>query len=116
MENFKCKDVGFGTNKCVYEIFLPWKCKFSWESDDKLVSKCVAIDKCILPEILKLWGDGIRTGGCCCGHGNQDMAFISVRDDYVGQMVERGYEPYALEDAPNKRIAFIPKTKFYYKT
>lgn len=31
---------------------------------------CFAIDTCIVPAVLALWDTGIRTIGCCCGHGS----------------------------------------------
>lgn len=50
----KCKDIGFGTFNCAYNIMLPWV-----GNDRKLHT--VAIDKCLLPEIISLWELGIKT-------------------------------------------------------
>ena len=31
---------------------------------------CFAIDACIAPALQALWDAGIKTVGCCCGHGS----------------------------------------------
>lgn len=31
--------------------------------------KCLALDACIVPAVKALWGAGIVTISCCCGHG-----------------------------------------------
>lgn len=31
---------------------------------------CFRLDRCIAPAIEALWAAGIRTRGCCCGHGS----------------------------------------------
>ena len=72
-----CKDVEPQSYSCAYHIYLPWKCKFAWEDDSKLEPKLVSIDKCLLHEITHLWEIGIKTTGCCCGHGDFSKAFIS---------------------------------------
>jgi len=37
------------------------------------------IDSCIAPIVRALARGGIRTRGCCCGHGKRD-GFISLQD------------------------------------
>ena len=32
---------------------------------------CFVLDKCIVPAVRALWNAGIRTIGCCCGHGSR---------------------------------------------
>lgn len=32
--------------------------------------KCFRLDACIVPAVKTLWAAGIRTIGCCCGHGS----------------------------------------------
>lgn len=104
----KCSDIGFGTGACAYAIYLPWKVKFHWEDESQRRPKCVWIDKCLLPEILKLWEMGIKTTGCCCGHGHKSKAFIGVQDEYIPKMKELGYKVGFNEDS------FIPKTELNY--
>jgi len=101
-----CKDIDFGTYYCSYSIYLPWKVKFKWENIDSSRWQCVEIDKCLLPEILKLWEMGIKTTGCCCGHGDSSKAFISVQNEFISKMLDLGYIT-ALG-------GFKPKTKLKY--
>lgn len=32
--------------------------------------QCFALDECIVPAVQILWAAGIKTLGCCCGHGS----------------------------------------------
>ena len=32
--------------------------------------RCFAIDRCIAPAVKAVWAAGIKTTGCCCGHGD----------------------------------------------
>ena len=110
----KCNEIGFGTGYCAYAIYLPWKVKFEWEDESQRRPKCVSIDKCLLPEIIQLWEKGIRTTGCCCGHGNINMAYIGVRFEDIDKMKELGYKVYFNHHRPNDEDSFIPKTKLQY--
>ena len=85
-KNIPCKDVEPQSYSCAYHIYLPWKCKFAWEDDSNLEPKLVSIDKCLLHEITHLWEIGIKTTGCCCGHGDFSKAFISVHPAYTEAM------------------------------
>lgn len=110
----KCNETKFGTGNCAYAIYLPWKVKFSWEDESQRQSKCVSIDKCLLPEILQLWEMGIKTTGCCCGHGRHEMAFIGVQDKYISQMKKMGYKVQYNSCRPKDEDIFIPKTELAY--
>jgi len=93
---------------------LPWLCKLPWENESERVPKYVAIDKCLLPEVLKLWELGIKTTGCCCGHGHSDHAFIGVSDEFIPRMKEFGYKVQRNECRPNDEDEFVPKTNLSY--
>ena len=110
-----CNDVKFGTYECSYKIMLPYLCKFPWEDDSKLQSKTVSIDKCLLPEILQLWERGIKTTGCCCGHGDIDKAYIGVIFEDIDKMKDMGYTVAYNPCRPNDDDSFIPKTKMKYE-
>ena len=110
-----CKDVEPQSYSCAYHIYLPWKCKFAWEDDSKLEPKLVSIDKCLLHEITHLWEIGIKTTGCCCGHGDLSKAFISVHPAYIETMKELGYTTYYNKFNPDAKDHFVPKTIFRYK-
>ena len=114
-KNIKCSDVSFQTYECSYRIYLPWKCKFPWEDDSQKEEKLVAIDKCLLPEILKLWELGIKTTGCCCGHGDASKAFIGVHPEYIKTMRTLGYKNYYNEHNPECEDHFIPQTYLKYQ-
>jgi len=105
----KCDEIPFGTGYCSYAIYLPWKVNFNGGEN-----KCVSIDKCLLPEIIQLWEMGIKTTGCCCGHGDYSKAFIGVRDEYIDKMKEMGYKVWYNPYRPNDEDSFIPKTKLIY--
>lgn len=103
----ECKDIGFGTYDCSYNVMLPW-----FGDDGR--AHTVAIDKCLLAEVVSLWEQGIKTTGCCCGHGRQGMAFIGVRPEHIPKMKELGYEVWFNECRPGDEDSFVPKTKLEY--
>ena len=109
-----CKDVGFGTYNCAYNIMLPYLVKDPTEPEAAPQPKYIAVDKCLLPEILRLWEAGIKTTGCCCGHGRADMAFIGVRPEYIDRMKEMGYKVAFNSCRPGDEDSFIPMTKLEY--
>ena len=110
----QCKDVGFGTYNCAYNIMLPYLVKDPTEPEAAPQPKYVAVDKCLLPEILRLWEAGIKTTGCCCGHGRPEMAFIGVRPEYIDRMKELGYTVFYNSCRPGDEDSFIPMTKLEY--
>jgi len=105
-----CNEIGFGTYDCAYNIMPPFKTGTLKEF------RYVAIDKCLIREILDLWEQGIRTTGCCCGHGDKakDMSFIGVAFEDIPKMKALGYEVRYNPYRPNDEDSFIPKTKFQY--
>lgn len=109
-EEIKCKDIDFGTYKCSYTIYLPWLCKYLWEDESERRPKKVCIDKCLLPEILDLWEKGIRTTGCCCGHGSREKAYIGVYSEDVQKMKDLGYSTFEY----SYEKCFCPKTELNY--
>ena len=110
----KCKEIGFGTYDCAYNIMLPWLVTDPTEPDAPPRPKTVAIDKCLLPEILRLWEDGIKTTGCCCGHGRPELAFIGVKEEYIGRMKLKGYDVAPNSCRPGAEDSFRPKTGLQY--
>jgi hypothetical protein len=96
----KCCDVQFGSFSCADFVDLPWQLADGGR-------KTVAIDRCLLPEVKGLWENGIRTTGCCCGHGKTELAYIGVDSQDVSKMELLGYSP----NYPN---SFCPKTPLVY--
>lgn len=109
-----CKDICFGTYDCAYNIMLPWLVRDPTLPDSPPEPYTAAIDKCLLPEIIHLLEMGIKTTGCCCGHGNQDMAFIGVSPEYIPRMKELGYIVQPNPCRPGDEDSFCPKTELQY--
>ena len=109
----RCQDVKFDSYGCAYSIYLPYKVEGYKVEGQKEGAKLVAVDKCLLPEILQLWEMDIKTTGCCCGH-DKLKPFISVKKEFVKQMEEMGYKhqknKYSLKDNTH----FYPKTELKY--
>ena len=104
----RCRDISFGTYDCSYGIWTPFKCGYDNEF------KLVAIDKCLIKEIIDLWEHGIRTIGCCCGHGDAKQAFIQVELEDIPKMKALGYEEHFDACRPTAKDAFNPKTVLTY--
>lgn len=109
-----CEDIQFGTYNCAYNIMLPWLTKDPCAPYNELKPFTAAIDKCLLPEILTLWEAGIKTTGCCCGHGQQELAFIGVAPEYISRMKELGYKVQFNPCRPKDEDSFTPMTKLKY--
>ena len=74
----------------------------------------VLVDECLAEEIESLWAQGIKTTGCCCGHGRV-LGYIGVTDDCIDKMYELGYQNYIFPDeyewgGVDRKDSFIPKT------
>lgn len=110
MSDKTCLDIQFGSLDCCYNIMLPYLVGL-----DKTETKNICIDKCLLPEILSLWEAGIKTGGCCCGHGDKLSAFISVNKECVNKMENLGYKR-KINPPQFDQDEFYPKTKLEYGT
>ena len=92
MAQIHCRHVGLGTYDCYDET------KFGF-----------CVDFCLVPEINRLNGvEGIKTVGCCCGHGRQE-GYVQVAPEWIPKMIELGYEQTSPEDG-NGYWCFKPKT------
>lgn len=72
----------------------------------------IQIDECIADEIEDLWSKGIKTTGCCCGHGFA-LGFIEVTDNCIEDMEKLGYVHYIYPNncgGVERKDAFVPKT------
>lgn len=43
--------------------------------------RCFVIDTCLVPALTALWAAGVKTSGCCCGHGT-GSGVIGLITDY----------------------------------
>ena len=108
-KDIDCNKVRIQSYDCSYHIYLPWKSPRDCENP--LVA---SIDKCLLPEILSLWEMGIKTTGCCCGHGVQ-TPYIGVTKEGIQKMKNLGYEVHFNSCRPGAEDSFIPKTELSYE-
>lgn len=106
MSTYNCRKI---TLKCP-EDFIPFNSSEGFKQE-------VTMDACISYEVWKLWKKGIRTTGCCCGHGRL-LGFIEVVEEDIPKMEALGYQHYIYEDkfgGKDRLDAFIPNcTKHIY--
>lgn len=57
----------------------------------------VVVDACLAEEIEELWSKGIRTTGCCCGHGKH-IGNICVGYECIPVMKDLGYVNAVFEE------------------
>ena len=73
--------------------------------NDVYKNEGIDVDECIAEEIEALWGVGVRTTGCCCGHG-KTTGSIGVEKVDIPTMIKLGYKNLHGRDR-----VFIPKSK-----
>lgn len=71
---------------------------------DEQGRRCFKLDKCIVPALLALWDKGIKTSGCCCGHGS-GSGVIGLITDYTHEPGMHLMEapPYTLIEVVERR-------------
>ena len=98
---------------CKKRIIYPPKNFITYNCDGKKYKTNILVDECLADEIENLWNKGIRTSGCCCGHGKY-LGFINVcQDDDIEKMEHLGYQHYIFEDdfgGEKRKDTFIPKS------
>lgn len=113
MKNLDKTDVLYS---CEEEVIHPPKNFIKYNCTDEYKNS-VSVDKCIAREIEALWKQGVKTTGCCCGHG-RGLGFIQVRDDEsVEKMRQLGYQHYIYEEefgGADRLDAFVPKTSEHF--
>ena len=63
------------------------------------------LDVCVAEEVMSLWRAGVKTLGCCCGHGDHNLAFIQVPEEFPLECL--GYE--RTEKQPEQGIGYKPR-------
>ena len=89
-----------GTHLCTLPLPAP-----RWSSKTH-----ISVDRCLAGEILMLWGKGIITTGCCCGHGDASTSYIGVDESNIDKMLAMGYIIYPNSLYPDRRDSFYSKT------
>lgn len=69
----------------------------------------ICCDKCLATEIRMLNDIGIKTIGCCCGHG-EGNGYIQVSPEYVDKMKRLSYTERKPDSNGNGPWCFIPKS------
>ncbi|MBD5112108.1 MAG: hypothetical protein HDT42_06165 [Ruminococcaceae bacterium] len=96
---------------CRKKILIPPKGLIKYNCFDKFKER-VAVDECLADEIENLWDNGIKTTGCCCGHGRL-LGYIGVTEDSIPIMEKMGYVHHINESEFGgiiRKDEFIPKT------
>lgn len=96
-----CNLCEIGSYDGMIELVAP-----SWSS-----KKTICVDICLAMEITNLWKAGIRTTGCCCGHGKA-LGYIGVWEEDIQRMIDIGYVVRPNETDGSRRDGFYPKTEF----
>lgn len=96
----KCSGIPFGTDENKVWVKMP----DDWKSSSK--DRLIWADACMVYELHTLWKNGVRTNGCCCGHGKY-LASIVVDKTSIEKMVNLGYENHP--DYIDRQDVFIGK-------
>jgi len=51
----------------------------------------IQIDRCLVPQIKRMWELKIKTFGCCCGHGKR-KGFISIPLSHAEKAIDNNFE------------------------
>lgn len=97
---------------CKTKTIRPPKDLIPYNLDETRYKEEIPVDACLADEIEYLWRKGIRTAGCCCGHGIW-LGFIEVFEEDIPKMEQMGYVHYIYGDdfgGVERKDAFIPKS------
>lgn len=95
---------------CYKKILCPMS-NFIKNNFSEEYKESIQVDECLADEIEGLWIKGIRTTGCCCGHGKV-LGFIGVQKEDISKMEDLGYVHYIYSEelgGAERKDAFIPK-------
>ena len=68
----------------------------------------VSLDRCLANQIISLWNAGIKTYGCCCGHG-ENAGWINVAPEDFEKAIELGWKEHDLHGSNRKDTVFAKK-------
>lgn len=97
---FKCSCVGINPGDYTNQIWVHAPAHMKNENG-------YCLDRCVAEEVMQLWILGIKTTGCCCGHG-KDNSYIGVVDEDIEKMRIMGYKNRHNKCRPNDKDSFIP--------
>lgn len=70
----------------------PWCYVSAVMIEDGRLVKVNNVERCLVPELMFLWGEGVETLCSCCGHGDDAKAYITVKPESAALMEKLGYE------------------------
>ena len=97
---------------CKKKIIHPPKNFITYNCSQEEYKDSILVDECLANEIEDLWNKGIRTTGCCCGHG-KFLGFINVNENDREKMEQLGYQYYIFDEnfgGEKRKDTFIPKS------
>lgn len=97
---------------CRKRILQPPANFITYNLDKSRYKTHIRVDDCVADEVEHLWSLGIRTEGCCCGHGRH-LGFINVVEEDCPKMEALGYEYYVFPEefgGIDRKDAFVPKS------
>ena len=71
----------------------------------------ISMDRCLAGQIIDLWEAGIRTYGCCCGHGKY-KGWINTGPEDFEKAIALGYKHYIYENAPDRKDTVFAKNPY----
>ena len=83
-----CRNVEIGSYDNQVELKTPKNIGFVIDS--------VYVDKCCVDVVLFLWDNGIKTYGCCCGHGTKG-GFVNVGEGF-SKAIALGFSKYTYSE------------------
>lgn len=107
-----CNDIVPQSQECYNQMItmkVPKTVELKYNTPDQEPKEYVSVDPCIAVEVHKLWLQGIRTTGCCCGH-NTHKPYIGVVKEDISKMKELGYKVQPHEVDKYREDSFIPKS------
>lgn len=113
MKQFKChcpEGVSFGDYTQSVQVIIPDFIQLRKNDLEGTIRTEVCIDVCLMSEVFNLWREGIITTGCCCGHNKDASAYIGVKDEFIQQMKDMGYQVHPNPCRPGDEDFFYPKT------
>lgn len=103
-----CKCVGVEVGSYDNQVVLTPPLLLRRNTPEGEPAKTVCVDACLVEEVAALWRLGIRTTGCCCGHGGQAPAYIGVVEADIGRMEALGYVVLENRSRPGAQDSFSP--------
>lgn len=88
-------------------VVIPNFIKLHYNTPEHNIRERVTLDVELVEEIYDLWLRGIRTTGCCSGHGDYKISYIGVVDEDIEKMEKLGYK-HAPHPDPTRKDNFYP--------